>query len=109
MEFNAIHSSIFYFSWNYHQKLVESVSCLFYLEMSYRGMRQSGILCIIIYVKAGSLLFLNIQNPGMSCHIRVIALTFERIILPSSAVSSSPRGSPYISFLKTWPVTHTVL
>jgi uncharacterized protein YebE (UPF0316 family) len=51
-----------YFSWHYHHKLVESVSCLFYLEVSYRGMRQSGILSIIIYIKAGSLLYLNIQN-----------------------------------------------
>jgi len=62
MEFNAIQSNIFYFSGNYHHKLVESVSCLFYLEVSYRGMRQSGILSIIIYIKAGSLLYLNIQN-----------------------------------------------
>jgi hypothetical protein len=62
MEFNAIHSSIFYFSGHYHHKLVESVSCLFYLEVSYRGMRQSGILCIITYIKAGSLLFFKIQN-----------------------------------------------
>jgi hypothetical protein len=45
----------------------------------------------------------------MSCHVRVIALTFERIIVPSAAVSSSPRGSPYNSFLNTWPVTHTFL
>jgi hypothetical protein len=72
-----------------------------YLKVSYRGMIQSEILCIIIYIKARFFTLLEYSKAsGTSCHIQITAPMFERIIVPSSAVSSSPKGTPYISFSK---------